>query len=135
MLGKPVELLDGVEGVLESLAPRYRLIVATKGDLLDQERKMEKSGLARYFHHIEIMSDKKAIDYRKLLGHLDVEPEEFLMVGNSLKSDILPVVELGGYAVHVPFHTTWQHEEIDGDLQNKKILTVDFIGDVLDIFQ
>lgn len=133
LLRKPVELLDGVERVLEALAPRFRLVVATKGDLLDQERKMEKSGLARFFHHIEIMSDKKRRDYEKLLGHLDVKPEEFLMVGNSLKSDILPVVELGGYAVHVPFHTTWQHEVVEVDSDNRRMREVESLDGVLAI--
>lgn len=112
-INKPVELIDGVESVLKSLFGRYRLIVATKGDLLDQERKLKKSGLLKYFHHIEVMSDKQESDYEKLIKHLDIEPEEFLMVGNSLKSDILPVLHLGGKAVHVPFHTTWVHEMVE----------------------
>ena len=112
-INKPVELIDGVESVLKALFGRYRLIVATKGDLLDQERKLKKSGLLKYFHHIEVMSDKKESDYEKLIKHLDIEPEEFLMVGNSLKSDILPVLQLGGKAVHVPFHTTWEHEKVN----------------------
>ncbi|MEQ6124181.1 HAD family hydrolase [Pseudotenacibaculum sp. MALMAid0570] len=112
MLEKPIELLDGVENVLQQLHGKYRLIVATKGDLLDQERKLEKSGLLQYFHHIEVMSEKKAPDYRKLIKHLDIEPQELLMVGNSLKSDVLPLVEIGASAIHVPFHTTWAHEEV-----------------------
>ncbi|PXY03056.1 HAD family hydrolase [Marinifilum breve] len=112
-INKPVELIDGVESVLKSLFGRYRLIVATKGDLLDQERKLKKSGLLKYFHHIEVMSDKQESDYEKLIKHLDIEAEEFLMVGNSLKSDILPVLQLGGKAVHVPFHTTWEHEMVE----------------------
>ncbi|MDQ2178896.1 HAD family hydrolase [Marinifilum sp. D714] len=112
-INKPVELIDGVESVLKSLFGKYRLIVATKGDLLDQERKLKKSGLLKYFHHIEVLSDKQESDYEKLIKHLDIEPEEFLMVGNSLKSDILPVLNLGGKAVHVPFHTTWVHEMVE----------------------
>ena len=94
MLEKPVELLDGVEEVLKELSKKYRLILATKGDLLDQERKLEKSGLTTYFHHIEVMSDKQDTNYSKLLNHLDIKPSEFLMIGNSLKSDILPLVQL-----------------------------------------
>jgi putative hydrolase of the HAD superfamily len=113
MLRQPIELLDGVETVLAALYGRYRLVLATKGDLLDQERKLRRSGLERYFHHIEVMSDKRESDYEKLIRHLDIRPEEFLMVGNSIKSDILPVLRLGGYAVHVPFHTTWVHESTD----------------------
>ena len=112
MLEKPIELLDGVEVVLKSLKGKYKLIVATKGDLLDQERKLEKSGLMQYFHHIEVMSDKKETDYKKLLSHLDIEANELLMIGNSLKSDILPLVAIGASAIHVPFHTTWAHEEV-----------------------
>jgi putative hydrolase of the HAD superfamily len=119
-INKPVELIDGVEHTLQTLFGKYRLIVATKGDLLDQERKLQKSGLLKYFHHIEVMSDKKESDYEKLIKHLDIAPHEFLMIGNSLKSDIVPVLKLGGKAVHVPFHTTWEHEMI-GDEEIKHV--------------
>ena len=112
MINKPIELLDGVEDVLKSLSKDYKLIVATKGDLLDQERKLEKSGLLQYFHHIEVLSEKQESNYEKLLKHLDINPSEFLMVGNSLKSDILPLINIGAEAIHVPFHTTWLHEEV-----------------------
>ncbi|MDH7912658.1 HAD family hydrolase [Winogradskyella sp. SYSU M77433] len=112
MINKPIELLDGVEDVLKSLSKDYKLIVATKGDLLDQERKLEKSGLLQYFHHIEVLSEKQESNYEKLLKHLDINPSEFLMVGNSLKSDILPLVNIGAEAIHIPFHTTWLHEEV-----------------------
>ena len=105
LLNVPLQLLNGVKDILETLSPKYKLIVATKGDLLDQERKLEASNLAEYFHHIEIMSDKKKSNYNKLLNHLDILPEEFLMIGNSLKSDILPVLQIGGNAVHIPFET------------------------------
>ncbi len=120
MLNKPVELLDGVEDVLKILSKNYRLILATKGDLLDQERKLEKSGLTNYFHHIEVLSDKKEANYSKLLNHLDIKPSEFLMVGNSLKSDVLPLVNIKAHAVHVPFHTTWAHEEVSEQETNGK---------------
>lgn len=113
MLAKPIELIDGVEQVLKELSSNYKLIVATKGDLLDQEKKLEKSNLSDYFHHIEVMSDKKAKDYLKLIKHLDIHPSELLMIGNSLKSDILPLIEIGATAIHVPFHTTWAHEEVN----------------------
>ena len=112
MINKPIELLDGVDEVLKSLSKNYRLIVATKGDLLDQERKLEKSGLIDYFHHIEVLSEKQDANYAKLLKHLDIKPSEFLMIGNSLKSDILPLINIGAQAIHVPFHTTWQHEKV-----------------------
>lgn len=111
LLQKPIELLSGVQETLEQLKGRYDLIVATKGDLLDQERKLKKSGLEHYFHHIEIMSDKKVSDYQKLLKHVDCNPENFLMLGNSIKSDILPILELGGFGGHIPFFVTWAHEQ------------------------
>ena len=132
MLDKPIELLDGVEEVLQSLQGKYKLIVATKGDLLDQERKLEKSNLLKYFHHIEVMSDKKAKDYKKLIKHLDIKPSEFLMIGNSLKSDVLPLVALGASAIHVPFHTTWVHEEVsDQEKSDSDYTTVANIKDIL----
>lgn len=116
LLNKPVILIDGIVDVLEKLHHKgYKLVVATKGDLLDQERKLEKSNLGKYFHHIEVMSDKKEANYEKLLAHLEIEPEDFLMIGNSLKSDILPVLNIGGSAVHIPFHTTWVHEHAEND--------------------
>ena len=111
MLQKPVELIDGVESLLSKLKGRYRLLVITKGDLLDQERKLEKSGLYDYFDHVQVLSDKKPKDYEHLLRGLDIDPNEFLMIGNSLKSDVLPLLEIGAQAIHVPFHTTWEHEE------------------------
>jgi len=112
LISKPVILLDGAVEILKKLNEcGCRLIVATKGDLKDQKRKLSKSGLARYFHHIEIMSDKRDKDYLKLLSHLEISPEEFLMIGNSLRSDIIPVLDIGGYAIHIPFHTNWVHEK------------------------
>ena len=110
MINHPVELLDGVEEVLQALSGKYRLIVLTKGDLLDQERKLEKSGLSQYFHHVEVLSDKKEDNYKNLLEHLEIPTDSFLMIGNSLKSDVIPILNIGAKAVHVPFHTTWAHE-------------------------
>lgn len=132
MLHKPIELLDGVEEVLVTLNGRYRLVMATKGDLLDQERKLIKSGLEKHFHHIEILSDKREENYQKLLHHLDIAPHQFLMVGNSLKSDVLPVLELGGYACHVPFHTTWEHEKIDYSIDHSHFRQLKKLLDLLD---
>lgn len=120
MLNKPIELLEGVDEVLKTLSKKYRLILATKGDLLDQERKLERSGLTDYFHHIEVLSDKKEANYSKLLNHLDIIPEQFLMIGNSLKSDILPLVNIKAHAIHVPFHTTWVHEQVTEEETNGK---------------
>ena len=128
MLQKPVELLLGVEEVLTSLNGDYRMVLATKGDLVDQERKLRKSGLEKYFHHIEIMSEKRVEDFAKLIRHLDVTPEDFLMLGNSLKSDILPVLELGAYAIHIPFHVTWIHEQLDHEISHERFHTVENIS-------
>ena len=91
LLQKPIELIDGVEETLKSLHGKYKLVVATKGDLKDQQSKLHRSGLGHYFHHIEVMSDKQEINYEKLLKRLEIEPKDFLMIGNSLKSDVLPV--------------------------------------------
>ncbi|MEN8203290.1 MAG: HAD family hydrolase [Bacteroidota bacterium] len=131
MLQRPIELLDDVKRVLEELAPRYRLIVATKGDLLDQERKMLRSGISSYFHHIEVMSDKTEQAYIQLLHHLDIEPRDFLMIGNSLKSDIIPPLHLGAWAIHVPFHTTWAHEEVDKEPETARFYQVDELHEIL----
>lgn len=131
MLNKPVQLLEGVEEVLQQLHGQYRLIVATKGDLLDQERKLKKSGLLDYFHHIEVMSDKTPEAYQSLIQHLDVEPAQFLMIGNSLKSDILPVLEVGGYGIHIPFHTTWHHEVVSEPVELDRFIAMNAIKEVL----
>jgi putative hydrolase of the HAD superfamily len=131
MLNQPIELLDGVEEVLNTLKGRYRLVVATKGDLLDQERKLRKSNLNNYFHHVEIMSEKDDANYLKLIKHLDIQPSELLMVGNSLKSDILPVLNVGGYAIHVPYHITWAHEEIEQSIDSGMFKSVECIRDIL----
>ncbi len=131
LLQKPIELLDGVEEVLESLKGKYRLVVATKGDLLDQERKLKKSGIGHYFHHIEIMSDKQEADYKKLIKHLDIKPAEFLMIGNSIKSDILPVLAIGGHGFHVPYHTTWAHERVDHNVEHSNFRNMTAIKEIL----
>ncbi|MBC5837460.1 HAD family hydrolase [Flavobacterium muglaense] len=128
---KPIELLEGVEQTLEALYGKYKLVVATKGDLLDQRRKLHKSGLGKYFHHIEVMSDKQEIDYLDLIKRLDIKPSEFFMIGNSLKSDVLPVLAIGGHAVHIPFHTTWAHEKIDHKVEHPNFRSHFKISDVL----
>ena len=133
LLQKPVELLPEVEDVLQQLKGKYKLVVATKGDLKDQHRKLHDSGIGHYFHHIEVMSDKKELDYEKMLGRLDTKPEDFIMIGNSLKSDVLPVLGIGGYAVHIPFHTTWEHEKINHTVEHSNFYTMEKISDVLDI--
>jgi len=135
MLDKPVELLPGVVEVLKELNGDFRIVLATKGDLLDQTRKLKKSGLANHFHHIEIMSDKKISDFEKLLKHLDIEGSEFLMLGNSLKSDILPVLELGGYGIHIPFHITWKYEVISHNVSNERFFEVTKIVDAVKVIR
>ncbi|PRY05019.1 putative hydrolase of the HAD superfamily [Pontibacter ummariensis] len=131
LLLKPNELLEGVEEVLDLLLGEYRLVMVTKGDLLDQERKLKQSVLENYFHHIEIMSDKKASDYQKLLKHLDCVPEKFLMIENSIKPDVLPVLELQGYAAHVPYHTTWTHEQHERTLEHPNLIELNAISEII----
>ena len=131
MISHKVELLDGVEEVLETLKDKYRLIVLTKGDLLDQERKLKRSNLLDYFHHVEVLSDKKEENYLNLLQHLKIETSEFLMVGNSLKSDVLPIVNIGAQAIHIPFHTTWKHEEVSIENNDYKYLKTNKLTDIL----
>lgn len=133
MLAEPVEVLPYIEEVLEELSKKYKLVVATKGDLLDQERKLIKSGLIDYFHHVEIVSDKKETQYKKLVKHLDIEPKAFLMIGNSLKSDVIPVLAMGGYAFHIPFHTTWTHEQVDEEINHSKFKVLTGAKELLDI--
>jgi putative hydrolase of the HAD superfamily len=133
LLQKPIELLDGVEETLQALNGKYKLVVATKGDLLDQRRKLHNSGLGHYFHHIEVMSDKKEKDYEDLLKRLEIKAEEFFMIGNSLKSDVLPVLNIGGHAVHIPFHTTWEHEKISHKVEHPNFKALEKITEVLPI--
>jgi len=113
MLGADVELLDHVAKTLPQLAASYRLMLITKGDLLDQEAKVARSGLAQYFQDVEVVSNKTRETYERLLKRLSIDAHRFLMAGNSLRSDILPVLEAGGYAVYVPNDTTWQHEIVE----------------------
>lgn len=115
LINKPVVLLDDARSALEKLKNQYKLVLVTKGDLLDQERKLGKSGLNSCFHHIEILSNKKEENYRILFQNLDVSPEEFMMVGNSLKSDVIPALKLGAWGIYIPYHTSWIHERTDED--------------------
>ena len=108
----PVSLIEHVEKVIQTLSKTYRLMLITKGDLLDQERKIRHSGLASYFDHVEVVADKTADIYRTLLAKHSIVPERFVMVGNSLRGDILPVVSLGARAVYIPYHLTWAHETV-----------------------
>jgi putative hydrolase of the HAD superfamily len=133
MLQIPVELIDGIEATLAQLSKKYLLVMATKGDLLDQERKLICSGLEKYFHHIEVMSDKQPKNYQKLINHLAIPPTEFLMVGNSLKSDILPVLAIGSYAIHIPFHTTWEHEKVEEKVMHHNFKELELASELIDL--
>ena len=113
MLAHPVELLEGVADVVSELAKEHTLLLITKGDLRDQERKLVKSGLAGRFHLVEIVSEKDRSTYETIFRRHAIAPDRFLMVGNSLKSDILPVLALGGAGAHVPYHLTWAHERVE----------------------
>ncbi len=113
MLHHPVELLDGVRETVESLAGRYKLILLTKGDLFDQESKLARSGLGELFDAVEIVSTKNAATYAAIMRRHAVEPPHFVMVGNSLRSDVLPALEAGAQAVHIPYELTWAHEHLD----------------------
>ena len=127
MLAHPVEPLPHVPETLAALEGRYRLLVITKGDLLDQESKLARSGLADAFAGLEVVSEKDEAAYRAILERRGVEPSEFLMVGNSLRSDILPVLALGGRAVHVPAATTWVHEHVE-DVDPSGFTTLEHLG-------
>ncbi len=112
MLMQPTELLEGVEPALHELTQRYDLLLITKGDLFDQESKLSRSGLADLFLGVEIVSEKNVNSYKGILKRRGIKTDEFVMVGNSLRSDILPVLELGARAVHIPYHVTWHHEQV-----------------------
>lgn len=125
----PVQLLEHVPAVIATLAQNYRLMIITKGDLFDQESKIAQSGLAGYFSHIEIISDKTTETYRTLLTKYNIEARRFLMVGNSLKSDILPVIALNGHAVYIPYHMIWKHETVaETESQPQSYVTLEHIG-------
>ncbi len=132
MLRTPVELLEGVEETIRALARDWRLMLLTKGDLLDQERKLAGSGLGDYFQALEVVAEKSVPTYRSLLKRHGVAPERFLMVGNSLRSDILPLVEMGAVAIHVPYAVTWSHEQVaEADLVGKKFYQIERISDLI----
>jgi putative hydrolase of the HAD superfamily len=131
LMQRPVELLQGVEETLDQLQGKYRLVLATKGDLLDQERKIKKSGLEDYFHHIEIMSNKQVKNYARLLSSLNCSPENFLMLGNSVKSDVEPVLELQAFAGHIPFTVTWLHEQHETKPEHPNFIELKTISEIL----
>ncbi len=134
-LAQPVNILEGVEHVLGQVQGRYRIVMATKGELFEQESKVKKSGLANYFEHIEVMSEKKTENYQKLMAKLDVKADEFLMIGNSIKSDILPVLELGGHALHIPYHTTWEYERVNKEVDHPNFIQKKQIQELLGLLE
>ena len=134
LLQKPVELLPNVENVLTQLNGKYKLVVATKGDLKDQHRKLHDSGIGHFFHHIEVLSDKTELDYEKMLGRLEVAAADFIMIGNSLKSDVLPILNIGGHAIHIPYRTTWEYEKIDFEIEHENFKALENIKQVVDLF-
>jgi len=124
LLDHPVQLLDGVPEAIDALTDRYRVMVVTKGDLLHQESKVARSGLAELFWQVEIVSEKDEASYRRLLERWRIDPATFVMVGNSVRSDVLPVLAIGGRAVHVPYHVTWvlEHAEPDPERHDFPVL-------------
>lgn len=133
LLSMPIELIDGVEDTLCYLKEKYYLVVATKGDITDQQNKLERSGLVRYFHHIEIMGEKNEDGYAKLFSRLNIKPEQFLMVGNSVKSDIIPVLNLKAQAIHIPFHTTWEYEKVNISGENSRYRSINSVTELIGI--
>ena len=125
LLDHPVELLPGIRAAVEEIAARHRIVLITKGDLLHQERKVHGSALRDLFHRIEIVSEKDSRSYARVLEECGVAAANFAMVGNSLRSDIEPVIDLGGWGIHMPYHVTWDHEMEHGvDADHARVITV-----------
>jgi len=125
MLSEPVKVLPHVKSSLEFLSKKYNLILITKGDLKDQEKKINRSKLSKFFKHIEIVSEKNESAYMRILDKHNINPKKFLMVGNSLKSDILPVTKIGGRGIYIPFQLTWEFEKIDADHKIKNYVQLE----------
>jgi putative hydrolase of the HAD superfamily len=130
MLAHPVELLDGVRETVEELADRYRLLLVTKGDLFHQETKLAESGLAERFWRVEIVGEKDEATYARILAQHGIPPEELVMVGNSVRSDVLPVLALGGRAIHVPHRLTWALEAAEPPAGHDRYLTIERFADL-----
>jgi putative hydrolase of the HAD superfamily len=135
MMNAPVELLEGVRETIETLSQSFELMLITKGDLFHQEAKIANSGLSEFFKLIEIVSEKEVGIYQRIIAKYNINPERFVMVGNSLKSDILPVVAIGGVAIHIPYKTEWIHERVDAnELDGKRFIQIDHIQLLPDLF-
>ncbi len=133
MLDEKVDLFDHVEPTLRLLSKSYTLMMITKGDLLHQQNKLSRSGLAKYFQHVEVVADKTREIYAGILQEHRVKPDNFLMVGNSMRSDILPVLELGGHAIYIPSKLMWVHEhsELPAELADS-FVELEHLGQVVD---
>lgn len=132
MLGHPVETLPGVDEVVAELAERYRLVLITKGDLMDQERKLAASGLGDLFAAVEIVSEKDRGTYERVFARHGTGPAEAVMAGNSMKSDVLPAIEAGSFGVHIPYHVTWAHELADAPEGHPRYVSLSRIGELPD---
>ena len=130
MLTHPVETLPGVRKTLESLSERFRLIVITKGDLFDQERKIAESGLGELFNAVEIVSEKNVETYQRVFARYDTSPDAAIMAGNSVRSDVLPVLEAGGFAALVPYPLVWEHEAADAPEDHPRFRELSCLGDL-----
>ncbi len=131
MLNDPIVLLPGVEKVLKTLKPNYRLVMITKGDLLDQMNKLKRSGLEHYFEQVEVVSEKDEVTYKQVFEKMGIEASSAMMVGNSLKSDVLPVVAIGGTGVHIPYEITWDHEKTDKAIDSDRIYELKTMGELV----
>jgi putative hydrolase of the HAD superfamily len=135
MLRSPIELLDHVEETIEKLSKTHDLMIITKGDLFDQESKIARSGLADYFSKVEIVKEKDDAVYQKILAKHRIDKDKFVMVGNALKSDILPVLRIGAAAIHIPYHTTWAREIVaEDELKNYNFLQLNGMQSLAEMF-
>lgn len=130
LLDHPVQLLDGVADAIDALTDRYRVMVVTKGDLLHQESKVARSGLDELLWQVEIVSEKDESTYRKILERHRIDPAAFVMVGNSVRSDVLPVLAIGAHAIHVPYHVTWELEVVEHDPEVHDFPVLEHIADL-----
>ncbi len=136
MFKAPVELIDGVEETIKALSSSHELMLITKGDLFEQEGKIARSGLADHFNMIEIVPIKIRETYQSIAARHRIDPDRFLMIGNSMKSDILPVIEMGGCAVHIPYETTWEHEAVsEEELEGKEFVRLTHIRELLNLIE
>ena len=134
LLHLPATPLPGVVSTLETLRSRLdgssKMVVFTKGELQDQENKLKRSGLLKYFDDVEITSDKSQREFLDLCEHQQIHPSELLMIGNSLKSDIAPALAIGAWAIHIPFHVTWQLEHFE-DIDHERLIKIEHFSEIL----